>query len=139
VSIRALCQVAHCLLRLFVHRLGGKLGASCGPTYRAHFPAGCAAAEELIAAIGFESRHVDARRHLEAFQHFAGTRIDSPQLARVVFPGAVPEFPVAPGDAGDEAVGFDGAKNFPGLGIDLMNPPVAIASHPERSFGPRKP
>src|SRR5207237_6775581 len=44
---------------------------------------------------------------------------------------------VDPGDPGDEAVGLDGAKNRPCLGIDLMDLPVL--PHPERPFGPREP
>src|SRR5713101_7592969 len=51
---------------------------------------------------------------------------DSPQIALVTFPGAVPELSVDPGDAGDEAVGLDRAKNRPCLGIDLMDLPVPI-------------
>ena len=48
----------------------------------------------------------------------------------------MPEFAVDPGDTGDEAVGFDGAKKRPGLGIDLMDLPLPILSHPQRPFGP---
>src|SRR5262249_28958779 len=50
-----------------------------------------------------------------------------------------PELSVDPGDPGDEAVGLDGAKNRPCLGIDLMDFPVLILPHPERPFGPREP
>jgi len=32
----------------------------------------------------------------------------------------VPEFAVDPGNAGNDAVGFDGAQNDPGFGVDLM-------------------
>src|SRR5262249_9232660 len=39
----------------------------------------------------------------------------------------------------DEASGLDGAKNRPGLGIDLMDLPIPIAPNPERPFGPREP
>src|SRR5579864_3212348 len=46
------------------------------------------------------------------------------------------EFSFDPGDPGDEAVGFDGPKNRPGLGIDLMDFPVPILAYPERPFGP---
>ena len=62
-----------------------------------------------------------------------------PQLALVIFPGGVPELAVDPGDAGDEAVGFDGAKNGSGFGIDLMDLPVPILPDPERAFGPGEP
>ena len=44
-------------------------------------------------------------------QHLAGLRIDAPQVALVAFPGAVPQLAVDPGDAGDEAVGLDGAQD----------------------------
>ena len=53
-------------------------------------------------------------------------------------PGGVPELAVDPGDPGDEAVGLDGAKNRPGLGIDLMDLPVPILPHPERCLRPRR-
>src|SRR5262245_23557437 len=71
--------------------------------------------EEPIAAVGLESRNVHPRRHLQALQDLARPRIDPPQLALVPFPGRVPELPVHPGDAGDEAAGLDGAKNRPRL------------------------
>ena len=64
--------------------------------------------------------------------------ISSPQIALATFPGAVPELSINPGDSGDEAVGLDGAKNCPCLGIDLMNLTVAILANPERPFGPRE-
>src|SRR5205823_13300558 len=57
----------------------------------------------------------------------------------VVLPCTVPEFSVNPGDAGDEAVGFDGAKNCAGVGIDLMDLAVRILAYPQRPFGPREP
>ena len=114
-------------------------GASLGPADGAHLPAASAAAEELIAAIGLEPRHAYSGRHIEPLQDLSRSRIDSPQIALVTFPGAVPELSVDPGDSGDEAVGLDGAKNRPGLGIDLMDLPVPILPHPERPFGPREP
>jgi hypothetical protein len=51
----------------------------------------------------------------------------------------VPEFPINPGDAGDESVGLDRAKNRPCVRIDLMDLAIAILPHPERAFGPRQP
>ena len=93
-------------------------GASLGPPDGPHLPALSSAAEELIAAIGFEARHADSGRHIESLQDLTRPRIDSPQIALVTFPGAVPKLSVDPGDPGDEAVGLDGAKNRPGLGID---------------------
>src|SRR5262249_46304971 len=66
----------------------------------------------------------------------ARSRIDSPQIALVPFPGTVPELAVDPSDPGDEALGLDGAKNRASLGIDLMDLPVPILPHPERPLGP---
>src|SRR5262249_10937837 len=104
-----------------------------------HLPAASASAEELIAAIGFEPRHAHFRRHLDPLQDLSGSRIDSPQIALVTFPSAVPKLAVDPGDTGDETVGLDGAKDSPRLGIDLMDLPGPILPHPERPFGPRQP
>src|SRR6266496_4726458 len=113
-------------------------GASPGSADGSHLPAASASAEEPIAAIGLEPRHTHSRRHLELLQDLSRSRIDPPQIALVAFPGAVPELAVDPGDPGDEAVGLDGAKNRPGLGIDLMDLPAPILPHPERPFGPRE-
>jgi hypothetical protein len=48
----------------------------------------------------------------------------------------MPELAVGPRDPGDEAVGFDGAKNRPCFGIDLMDLAVPVLSHPQCAFGP---
>src|SRR5690606_7349252 len=40
---------------------------------------------------------------------------------------------------GDEAIGFDGAKDFPRFGIDLMDLLFPIYTYPKRSFGPCQP
>ncbi len=61
------------------------------------------------------------------------------QLAGVIFPGAVPELAVNPGDTGNEAVGFYCAKNRPRFRIDLMDLPAPVLPHPERPFGPCEP
>src|SRR5438445_1998100 len=114
-------------------------GASPRPADGSQLPAASASAEELIAAIGLEPRHAHARRHHEPLQDLSRSRIYSPHFALVAFPGAVPEFAVDPGDPGDEAVGLDGAKDSACLGIDLMDLPVPMLSHPERPFGPREP
>src|SRR5882762_4037257 len=132
-------------LRLLARGLDGGLGAaarrgdSLGPADGSHLPAPSSSAEELIAAIGLEARNAHSWRHLEPLEDLSRSRIDSPHIALVTFPGAVPELAVGPGDPGDEAVGLDGAKNRPGLGIDLMDLPVPILPHPERPFGPREP
>ena len=121
--------------------LGAAAGrrALLGPADGSHLPAPSASAEELIAAIGLEPRNAHSGRHLEPLQDLSRLRIDSPQIALVTFPGAVPELAIDPGDPGDEAVGLDGAKNRPGLGIDLMDLPIPILPDPERPFGPREP
>jgi hypothetical protein len=102
----------------------------------AYLPALSASAEELFATIGLESRDVYSGRHLPPLQDFSCSWIDSPQLALVAFRGAVPELAVDPGDAGDEAVGLDRAKNPPRLRIDLMDLAIPVLPHPERPFGP---
>src|SRR5262249_45957308 len=65
-------------------------------------------------------------------------RIDSPQIALVTFPGAVPQLSGDPGDPGDEAVRLDRAKNRPRLGIDLIDLSAPMLPNPERPFGPRE-
>src|SRR5665213_1191640 len=107
-----------------------------GPADGAHLAAASAAAEELIAAVGLEPRHAHASRHIEPLLNFAAVRIDPPQVALVAFPGAVPELAIDPGHAGDDTVGFDGAENFSGLGIDLMDFLAAVLADPERAFRP---
>jgi len=51
----------------------------------------------------------------------------------------VPQLAVDPGDAGDEAIGFDGTKHRPGFRIDLMDLAATVLADPERSFGPGEP
>jgi hypothetical protein len=123
---------------------GGKLqllprGASLGPADGPHLAATSPSAEEQIAAIGLEPRNAHSGRHLEPLQNLSRSRIDSSQIALVTFPGAVPQFSVHPGDSGNEAIGFDRAKNRSGFGIDLIDLPVPVLPHPERPFGPREP
>src|SRR5918992_3191205 len=115
-------------------RRGASLGSADGPHLAARSPT----AEEPITAIGLESRHVHAGRHLEFLQHFSRSRIDSSQFALVTFPGGMPELAVDPRNTGDEAVGLDGAKNRPCFGIDVMDLAVSILPHPERPFRPRE-
>jgi hypothetical protein len=68
--------------------------------------------------------------------HFSCSRIDPPQIALVAFPGTVPHLAIDPGDAGDKAVGVDGAKDCSGLRIDLVNLPLPILTYPERALAP---
>src|SRR5262249_17333124 len=116
------------------HR-GGSLGPADGP----HLPAFSSSAEELIAAIGLEPRNAHSGWHVELLQNLSRSGIDSPQIALVTLPGAVPELSVDPGDPSDEAVGLDSAKNRPCLRVHLMDLPVPILPYPERPFGPREP
>src|SRR3954469_4208130 len=79
------------------------------PANGSHLSGGSAAAKEAVATIGFKPRDSGSRRHSEAFQHFASLGIDASDIALLVLPCAVPELAVDPGDARDEAIGFDGA------------------------------
>ena len=111
-------------------------GSRARPSDHPDLAAAAAAAKEAIATIGFESRHGRAGRHRDCVEHLAASRIDTPHLALIALPGAVPEFAVDPGDAGDEAVGLDGAKDRAGLGIDLMDLARPIMPDPKCAFGP---
>src|SRR5512138_1630137 len=101
-------------------------GASLGPANGSDLPASASSAKEPIAAVGLESGHDNSPRHLELLQDFSRSRIDSPHIAFITFPGAVPQLAVNPGDAGDEPVRLDGANDRTCLGIDLMNLAVPI-------------
>src|SRR6478672_2390405 len=109
------------------------------PAHGANLAGVAAAAEEPVAAVGLEARQARAGGQFEALQDLAVSRIDPAQFALVGFPGAVPEFAVDPGDAGDEAIGLDGAKDRAGFGIDLMDLAVAVLPDPEGPFGPGQP
>src|ERR1700693_3865536 len=64
----------------------------------------------------------------------------STRLKSLSSPSQVPcQSSPSPGDPGDEAVGIDGAKNRPCLGIDLMDLPAPMLPHPERPLGPCEP
>src|SRR6516225_8927262 len=140
------CRQAHGRpLRSLARGVDGALGAavrrraSLGPADGPHPPAPSSSAEELLAPIGLEPRNLHPGRHLEALQDLSRSRIDSPQIALVAFPGAVPELSVDPSDPGDEAVGLDRAENRPGLGVNLIDLPVPVLPDPWRPFGPREP
>src|SRR5580704_14875125 len=125
-----------CLPRTLAHVIDEDLGASPGPSDGPHLPASSSAAKELIAAIAFQARDADTGRHIELLQDLTRSRIDSPQIAFITFQSSVPKLSLDPGNPGDEAAAFDGAKNRPGLGIDLMDLAVPILAHPQRAFGP---
>ena len=121
------------------HVIDEDLGASHGPSDGPHLPASSSPAKELIAAIAFQARHADTGRHIELLQDLTRPRIYSSQIAFVTLPSAVPKLSIDPGDPGDEAAALKGAKNRPGLGIDLMDLAVPILAHPQRAFGPGEP
>ena len=50
----------------------------------------------------------------------------------------MPQFAVDPGDAGDDALGFDGAEDLTRFGIDLMDLAGPMLPDPERALGPGK-
>src|ERR1700687_1912145 len=102
-------------------------------------PALSSTAEEPIVTIGLKPANADPARHLDTLKNLSSSRIDSPQITVITFPGRVPELSIDPGDSGDEAVGLDGAKNRACIGIDLMDLPIPILPDPERPFGPREP
>src|SRR5689334_16292864 len=89
--------------RAFRHGLAAARAAD-----RPHVAATSAATEEAIAAVRLEARHDCSSRQVELLEDLAGFGIDAPDVAFLAFPGAVPEFAVDPGDAGDEAFAFDG-------------------------------
>jgi len=114
-------------------------GPSFGPANGPHLAAVSASAEKQLVAIGLEPRYGYSGRHLDSFQNLSRSRIDSPQIALVAFPGAVPQFSVDPGNSGDEAIGLDRAKNRSCIGVDLIDLPITVLPYPERPFGPREP
>src|SRR5271170_3680855 len=105
-------------------------GASPRPANGSHVSTAPASAEEFIAAIGFEPRHTHSRRHLYPLQNLSRLGIDPPHIALLTLPGAVPQLAVRPGDSGDDAVRFDGAKDRPCFGIDLMDLPAPMLPYP---------
>jgi len=53
-------------------------GTFLWPADGPHLPGAAAAAEEPVAAVGFEPRYAHASRHIESLQNLAGLRIDAP-------------------------------------------------------------
>src|SRR5690348_3832496 len=103
---------------------------SLRPADSSHLPAPSATAEEQLFPIGLDPRHTRARRHVDLLEHLARARIESPQVALVIFPGPVPQLAVHPGDAGDESLRLDRAKDRPRLGVELIDLPLAILPPP---------
>src|SRR5262245_32332501 len=114
-------------------------GATLGPANGPHPSAFSSAAEEPIAAVGLEPGNADAGRQRENLQNVSRSGIDSPEVALVILPGAVPEVSVHPGHPGDEALRLDRAQDGARVGIHLMDLPGPILPHPERALGPREP
>jgi hypothetical protein len=50
----------------------------------------------------------------------------------------MPEFAVDPGDASDEAIGFDRAQHLSRFGVHLMDLAAAMLPDPQRAFRPGK-
>lgn len=139
----ARCEVLTSVVERLDARLAFKHGITASAALRSangsDLSALATTAEELIAAIGFETGDAHAGRHLDTFEHLPCFGIQSPQIAFVVvFPSAVPEFSVNPGDPCDVTVGLDRATNRTGLRINLMDFAVVILPHPERTFTPRQ-
>jgi len=86
--------------------------------------------------IGLEPRTRHARRHLEPLQDLSRSRIDSPQVAIVTLPGAVPAL-VDPGDPGDEALDSMVVRIVPVS--DRSDDFRSDLPHPERPFGHASP
>src|ERR1700748_2086259 len=108
------------------------------PANSSYFSARSSPAEKPVAAIRLKAGNVGSLGHVDLLKNIPGVRIDPAQIALLAFPGGVPEFSIQPADAGDEAVGLDGAKNWTGLGIDLMYIPVSVLPHPQSPFSPRQ-
>src|SRR5262249_104206 len=125
-------------LRLLACGTNWYLGAPPGPAHGPQLTTLSSSAKELIATVGLEARNANSVRHREQFEYFSRLGIDSPQVPFVVFPGSVPEFSVDPGHPGDEALGFDRAKNPACFRVDLMDLPFPILSYPKRPFSPRE-
>ena len=66
-----------------------------GAAHDPDLPARPPAAEDPIAAVRFEPRHGDARRHFQSFLHVAGSGVDPPQVAAIIFPRAVPQLAIS--------------------------------------------
>jgi hypothetical protein len=109
---------------------------SPGPPDCPDLPSSSISAEELVGAIGLKAGNPNPVGHIKPLKNFSGLRIDAPQITLITVPGGVPELSVDPGNAGDEAVGLDGAKNGTGFGIDLVDLSLAILTDPERPFSP---
>src|SRR3989449_6559739 len=105
-------------------------------SHGADLSARSAAAIEQVCPVGLDPADAGAARHLQPLEHRAALRVDSADIALVALPGAVPQLAVDPGHAGDEAVGLDGAQNGARLGIDLIDPAIAVLPHPQLALGP---
>src|SRR4029077_7502399 len=106
------------------------LSRGSGFTHGAHLAAGATAAVEDAGAVGLETAHDDARRHLETLEDLTRLGIDATKIAALVLHGAVPELAVHPGDAGDEAIRFDRAQDGAGLGVALAGLAGAVRGSP---------
>src|SRR5262249_51863651 len=106
------------------------------PADRPDLAAVAAAAEEAVGAVALQAGDERPGGHLQPLQQLAGLRIDSPHVAGLALPGAVPQLAVDPGDAGDETVGGQGAQDGPGLRVDLVDLALAVLADPQRPLRP---
>src|SRR5262249_31968561 len=107
-----------------------------GLAHGAHFAAASTATVEDASAVGLEPGYGDTGGHLEALKDFTRFRIDAAEVALLGLPGAMPEVAGDPGNARDEASGFNTAQDRAGLGVDLVDLAGAILSNPKRPLGP---
>src|SRR5262249_34531990 len=102
-------------------RLRPSPGSGLGLAHGAHLAAASTATVEDASAVGLEPGYGDTGGHLEALKDFTRFRIDAAEFALLGLQGAMPEFAVDPGNARDEAIGFNRAQDGAGLGVDLVD------------------
>lgn len=107
-----------------------------GAAHAADFTAVATAAEEALAAVGFEPRDHRAGGHGQALDDLSRVGAHPANLALAAFPGRMPQLSVGPGDAGDETTRLDHAQHGTGFGVDLIELSFAIPPHPQGALGP---
>src|SRR4029434_135926 len=71
-----------------------------------------------------------------ALEDLASLGIDAAEITLVGLQGGVPELAVHPGDARNESIRFNRAKDGTGRGVDLVDLAGVVLSNPEGPFGP---
>ena len=114
--------------------------ATLRPAHRSHLAALAAAAEEPVAAVGLEPRHADAGRHLDASPAPRPVR-GSMRRSSLSSPSQVPcqSSPSTQVTPVTKRLDSMVRRTVAGLGIDLVDLPVAILADPERALGPGQP